>query len=145
MNSTRSFLTLLMVTGLAAYSLSLGGCGQSAEDRSTAAYQFSHLRQILDGLRSRCEAGQLRLREGDMTFENANLFIRMKMARTVRARVDDRAKQQELIPLSDKLREAYVEKVESKLAGAEPDFQGAIAGIDECVGIIEQMEAVVSK
>lgn len=143
MQSRNGTLTVLLVAGLVAYALPLSGCGESDEDRSSASYQFSHLRQILDGLRSRCEAGQLREREGDMAFENATLFIKMKMARTVRARVTDKAKQQELIPLSEKLRDTFVDQVETKLTGREPDFQAALTGLDACVKVLDQMEEIV--
>ena len=137
--------SLLCAVGVLMVGMVLPGCGGSASDRASAEFQFDQLRKVLESVRSRFEQGVVRTSERDAAYNNASGFVMMQIRGVVAKKVEDKAKKQELKPLVEKLAATFREQVDAKVNVAEPDFQAGLAGLDECIKIVEQMEAVVSK
>ncbi len=121
------------------------GCGQSAEDRSTAAFQLGEARKLLESVRARFEQGVVRAGPEDIIFDNASSYVHGEIRAVVRKRVPDADKRSQLAAMSDELAQTFDEKVAAKVEVGEPDFQAGLAGLDECVSILDRMEAVISK
>ena len=123
----------------------LPGCGQSASDRASAEFQFEQIRRVLESVRSRFEQGVVRTTMRDAAYDNASGFVTLQVRAVVEKKVTDKAKREELKPLVEKLAATFREQVDAKVNIATPDFQAGLAGLDECIKIVEQMEAVVAK
>ncbi|HUW84149.1 MAG TPA: hypothetical protein VMZ31_15295 [Phycisphaerae bacterium] len=123
----------------------LVGCGESAQDRSTAAFQLGEARKLLEIVRSRFEQGMVRGGANDVIFDNASSYVNAEIRAIVGKRVPDADKRGQLAALSDELAQTFNEKVAAKVDVAEPDFQAGLAGLDECVSILDRMEAVINK
>lgn len=123
----------------------LSGCGPSASDRASAEFQFDQIRRVLESVRSRFEQGVLRTTQRDAAYDNASGFVTLQVRAVVAKKVADKAKREELQPLVEKLATTFREQVDAKVNVAEPDFQAGLAGLDECIRIVEQMEAVVAR
>ena len=121
----------------------VGGCGETAEDRSDAGFQIDQARLLLEALRSRFEQGKVRLQPEDAAYENTGTYVSGKLARIINKRVPEEALREKLAALATQLSDTFKEKVEAKVMAAQPDFQAGIAGINECLNIIQQMQAAL--
>jgi uncharacterized protein YlxP (DUF503 family) len=121
------------------------GCGQSESDRASAEFQFDQLRKVLESVRSRFEQGVVRTGERDAAYSNASGFVTMQIGGVVAKKVEDKAKREELKPLVEQLVKTFREQVDAKVNVPQPDFQAGLAGLDECINIVDQMEAVVGR
>jgi hypothetical protein len=128
-----------------AFSGVLVGCGESAEDRSTAGFQLNEARKLLEIVRSRFEQGMVRGGPNDVIFDNASSYVHAEIRAVVRKRVRDADKRSRLAAMSDELAQTFDEKVAAKVDVPDPDFQAGLAGLDECVSILDRMEAVIGE
>jgi len=128
-----------------AFSGVLAGCSESAEDRSSAGFQLGEARKLLEIVRSRFEQGIVRGGANDVIFDNASSYVHAEIRAVVRKRVRDADKRSQLAALSDELAQTFDEKVAGKVEVRDPDFQAGLAGLDECVSILDRMEAVIAK
>ena len=117
-----------------------GGCSESAADRSDAAFQIDQARLMLESLRTRFEQGVVRTTPQDAAYENAGLYVTGKLARTINKRVPEAPLREKLAGLAQQLSDTFKEKIEAKVNAPEPDFQAGMAGIDECLAIVKQMQ-----
>lgn len=119
------------------------GCQQSSTERSAPEFVFDQTKVALRLARQHFEKGYVALNEEDATYGNAGAQVNVFMARVVSGRVKDAAKRKRLAPKLAELKKVWAEQVAANVEKPEPDFQAGIAGIDQCIKIIEQMEAIL--
>lgn len=119
------------------------GCGQTGAERAKAGFRMDQAKKLLAEVRSRFDSGVIRTHPRDLTYENTSLYVTSHLTRSIRKRVPDKATKQKLLSLAKQLAETYQQQVRANVETATPDFPAGIAGVDECVKIIEQMEAIL--